>query len=167
MEIHQYRSGMTIYKSTVLPIIGYADFVHDQNIIYINKKLHTIQNQYLYIVFNQHMLPYLGRQSSDMLHREARLFRLDHRRHMHLLGYVYLLTHVDDLMDNRDINTRQHEGKMFLIPKTNHSRCEQDPHYRAIVAWNQLPIRTRNVTTKIQLTVSLKTIIVDQYEKLY
>ena len=109
--------AMTIYKSTVLPIIEYADFVHDQNIIYINKKLQTIQNQYLYIVYNQHMLPYLGRQSSDILHREARLFRLDHRRHMHLLSYAYLLTHVDDLMDNRDINTRQHEGKNVSYPK--------------------------------------------------
>ena len=42
----------------ILPIIEYADFVYDNNIKYINQKLQPLQNQGLYIAFNQHILPY-------------------------------------------------------------------------------------------------------------
>ena len=45
--------ALTIYKSTVLPIIEYADFVYDQNIKFVNKKLQTLQNQGLHVVYNQ------------------------------------------------------------------------------------------------------------------
>ena len=86
---------------------------------------------------------------------------------MHLLSYAYILTHTDELLDMRDINTRQHEGKMFLIYKLNHFRCVHDPSYRAITAWNQQPIHTRNVTSKDKLLTALKANIENPYIKVY
>ena len=74
-----FEAAMTIYKSTILPIIEYADVVYDYNIAHINQKLQGIQNQGLYVVFDQHTIPFLQRESTETLHREARLFRLTHR----------------------------------------------------------------------------------------
>ena len=51
-------AALTIYKRTILPIIEYADFICDQDIIYFNKKLQKFQNQALYISYNQHVLSY-------------------------------------------------------------------------------------------------------------
>ena len=86
---------------------------------------------------------------------------------MHLISYVYLLTNKVELLDKRDINTRQHEGKLFVIPEKNHFKRVQDPQYRASVAWNQLSVQIRNVTTKKQLVTSLKSKIVSPYMKIY
>ena len=38
------ETALTIYKSTILPIIEYADFVYDYNIKYLNDKLQFFQN---------------------------------------------------------------------------------------------------------------------------
>ena len=45
------NTAITIYKSTILPIIEYADFVYDLNIKFVSKKLQTLQNQGLSIFF--------------------------------------------------------------------------------------------------------------------
>ena len=56
------NAAATIYKSTILSIIGYADFY----IKYNNKKLQTLQNQGLYIVFNEHILSYNDKSSTEI-----------------------------------------------------------------------------------------------------
>ena len=48
--------ALTIYKSTILPLIEYADFVHDHNIKYVNKKLQSLQNDGLSVAYNQHIV---------------------------------------------------------------------------------------------------------------
>ena len=73
-------AAVTIYKSTILPVIEYADFVFDYGIKHVNKQMQSLQNQGLYIVYNQHAFPYLERDSSTSLHRQAKIFRLYHRR---------------------------------------------------------------------------------------
>ena len=70
------NTTVTIYKSTILPIIEYADFVHDYNIKYVSKKLQTLQNQDLSVAHNQHILPFAQRDSSEVLHRNAKVYRL-------------------------------------------------------------------------------------------
>ena len=45
-----------IYKGTILPLIEYADFVFEYGIKYVNKKIQSLQNQGLFIVFNQHVM---------------------------------------------------------------------------------------------------------------
>ena len=51
-------SALLLYKGTILPILEYADFVYDFNIKYISKRIQTIQNTGLYVVYNQHISPY-------------------------------------------------------------------------------------------------------------
>ena len=82
-------TALTIYKSTILPIVEYADFVYDHNIKYVNKKMQGLQNHGLRVVFDQYIIPYYQRQSTETLHSNANLFRLYHRRNLHLLSYAY------------------------------------------------------------------------------
>ena len=159
------ETAITIYKSTILPIIEYADFVYDYNIKYLNDKLQVYQNQCLYTVYNQHRLPYHLKESTETLHRRACLMRLQHRRKSHLLTYAYKLSGRDDLLDNREIHTRRHDGKLFLIPKVNHFKYVQNPSYRAMRDWNTLDIGLRNSVTKEQFVCEFTSQIANPFTK--
>ena len=158
--------AITIYKSTILPIIEYADFVYDHNIKYVSKKLQTLQNQGLNVVYNQHILPYTQRESTETLHRNAKLYRLYHRRNLHLLSYAYKLSLNETLLDKRDIPTRRHVGKLFLIPKHDHYRCSQDPTFRAMCEWNLQPVDVRISNSKSIFLEKLKRLIPNPYMKI-
>ena len=159
------RAAVTIYKSTILPVIEYADFVYDHNIKYLNKKLQGVQNYGLQIAYNQHILHYAEKKSTESLHRDAKLYRLCHRRRLHLLSYAHRLSKVEEYLDKREIHTRHHEGKLFLISKLNHYKCNQDPNYRAMTAWNSLQVNTRNILTREKFISSVKSQIDNPYVK--
>ena len=158
-------TAATIYKSTILPIIEYADFVYDHNIKYVSNKLQTLQNQALSVVHNQHIISYALRDSTEVLHRNIKMYRLCHRRKLHLLSFAYKLSHNVAFLDQRDIPTRQHAGKMFLILKSEHYRYIQNPVYRAMIEWNSLPVDIRNSNSKAIFLRSLKRIIPNPYMK--
>ena len=158
-------TALTIYKSTVLPVIEYADFVFDHNIKYVNKKIQGLQNQGLYTVYNQHIRPYVERESTEILHQRANVYRLIHRRRLHLIGFAYTLSQNVNYLDIRDIRTRQHEGKLFRLYKLDHYRCGQDPTYRAMLEWNSLDVQTRNSTSKSMTIATLKKQIINPFTK--
>ena len=102
-QIRKYinvNAAKTIYESTLLPIIEYADFIYDYNIQYVGKILQNLQNQGLYTVYNQHFLHYTERESTETLHQEANLFRLHYRRKTHLLAFAFSVTKQAGLLDN-------------------------------------------------------------------
>ena len=92
--------ALTIYKSAILPIIEYADFIYDQSVEYVSKQIQSLQNRGLRIVFNQHNKRYDQRMSTTEMHREANLFRLKYRREQHLLTYAFSLKQNPMLVDN-------------------------------------------------------------------
>ena len=160
------NASLKIYKNTILPIIEYADFIYDQRTKYGAQKLQSFQNRGLYIVFNQHFLNYLQKDSSESLHERAKIFRLVHRRRLHLLSYAFRLTGVEDLLDVRDIRTRQHEGLLFRLYKVNHYKCVRDPVYISMSCWNALNVETRNIRIKAVFVSSLKGQIENPYKKI-
>ena len=84
------KAAIMIYKCTILPMLEYADFICDQGLAYLNKSIQKLQNWGLSIAFNQHILPFQQRDSGDTLHRLSGLFRLVHRRKLHLLQFYFL-----------------------------------------------------------------------------
>ena len=116
-----------IYKGTILPIIEYADFVFDYNIQYVNNKLQTLQNQGLYTVFNQHFLNYDLKESSETLHRGSNIIRLEYRRRTHMLSFIYNYRMDQSMLDNREIQTRRHDGILFKEIPLEHYKVKQDP----------------------------------------
>ena len=159
------ESALLVYKCTILPILEYADFVHDFNIKYINNKLQTIQNTSLYIVYNQHNLPFDLKSSTEAIHRRAGIHRLVHRRWLHMLLFIYNYVTDHNLLDVSDINTRRREGILFKIPVYDHYKCRQDPFVKAMNVWNELPVNTRNAVSKSKLRVLLKNSINNPYKK--
>ena len=86
-KIRQYiniEAALLIYKGTILPLMEYADFVIDYGILYMNRKIQSLQNQGLYIVYNQHYMIYDERESTEVLHRRANVIRMSHRRKIHM-----------------------------------------------------------------------------------
>ena len=168
LKIRKYidvSMAKTIYKSTILPILEYADFVYDHDIKYVNKKLQGLQNKRLSVVYNQYIILYYDRDSTETLHRKAKVFRLCYHRRLHLLSFAYRLSKNDLLLHVRDIHTRMQVGKLFWVCKIDHFRSSQDPTYRAMIEWNQLPVAVRSSISKNVFLENLKSLIPNPYMK--
>ena len=159
------KAAILIYKCTILPVIEYADFIHDQGIMYINKAIQKLQNHGLLIAHNQHILPYDRRDSSDTLHRNSRLSRLVHRRKLHLLQFAFKLKEDIALLDLRDIRTRRHVGVLFNIQKSNHYKYPKNPYYRCMIEWNNLSVELSLLKDKDSFTRAIKGTVRDPYVK--
>ena len=159
------RASSLIYKCTLLPALEYADFIQDQGIVYINKTLQKIENQGLQIAYNQHILPYDQRDSSETLHRKSRLFRLIHQRKLHLLQFAFQLKNDITLLDTRNIPTRRRAGIVFKIRKSNHYKFPKDPYYCGMTAWNDLTVNTSLIEDKIAFTRAIKDSVQNPYVK--
>ena len=70
------EAALLIYKTTILPLIEYADYYIDQNIKYVNNQLQNLQNRGLRIALNQHIKRYDERMTTEEMHRAARIPKL-------------------------------------------------------------------------------------------
>ena len=157
---------MLIYKCTILPVLEYADFIQDQGIAYVNKAIQKLQNLGLLIVHNQHILPYDQRDSSETLHRNCNLFRLVHRRRLHLLHFAYRLKDNVLLLDGRDIPTRRRAGILFNIVKSNHYKFPKNPYYRCMIEWNNLTVEISLLPDKESFSRAIKATVRNPYVKM-
>ena len=65
-----------------------------------------------------------------------------------MLSFVFNYRHCDELVDVREVPTRRHDGLLFKEPNIVHHKAKQNPLYRAILAWNSLPVHIRNIEQK-------------------
>ena len=159
------KAAVLIYKCTILPLLEYADFIYDQGIAYVNKSTQKLQNMGLSIAFNQHFLPYAQRDSSEVLHRQSNVFRLIHRRRMHLLQFAFTLKSNEALLDVREIPTRRRVGILFNIVKSNHYKFPRNPYFRCMSEWNGLCADTTLIIDRNQFKKTIKASIQDPYIK--
>ena len=159
------KAGILIYKCTILPVIEYVDFLQDQGILYVNKAIQKLQNFGLLIAYNQHILPFNQRDSSDTLHRNSKMFRLVHRRELHLLQFAFQLKEDASLLDVRDIPTRRHAGTLFVIQKSNHIKFPKNPYYRCMMEWNKLNVDISLIIKKETFTRTIKALVQNPYVK--
>ena len=82
------------------------------------------------------------------------------------LSFVYNYVDDPELIDVRDINTRRREGILFKTLRTDHYKVKQDPLWRAIEGWNELPLHIRKSETKNQLKLLLRNSIVNPLKKI-
>ena len=159
------RAAILIYKCTILPLLEYADFICDQGIAYVNKSLQKLQNMGLSVAFNQHVQPFAQRDSSDALHRQCNVFRLIHRRRLHLLQFALVLKSNRSLLDKRDIPTRRRDGILFVIPKSNHYKFPLNPYYRCMVEWNNLQVDMTLMPNREVFKKAIKANVRDPFTK--
>ena len=154
-----------IYKCTILPVIEYAEFVLDQGIAYINKALQKFQNLCLLIVNNQHFQKFNERDSTETLHRNMKLFKLVHRRHLHLLQFAFTFRTCKDMVDSRNIVTKRRGGVVFKVTHSNHYKFYKNPLYRCSIEWNNLDVRTSLIEEQIEFKNTVKKSIPNPYAK--
>ena len=65
-----------------------------------------------------------------------------------MLSFVLNYRYCDELIDVREVPTRRHDGLLFKEPNIVHHKAKQNPLYRAILAWNSLPVHIRNTEQK-------------------
>ena len=159
VKIRKYLNtyaALTIYKSTILPIFYYADFIYDQQIKYSNKLLQQLQNRALRIIYNQHIMQYNLRLSTTNLHQRANIYRLVYRRQQHLIHYTFDTKFNHNKVDIRPIPTRAHSTIRLKVTKVKNVRYYRSIECRACQAWNNLERYLTMVKEKTSFKKQLK-----------
>ena len=124
--------------------------------MYMNKALQKIQNLCLLIINNQHFLKFHERDSTKTLHRNSNIFRLVHRRRLHMLQFAFTLRTCDEIVDNRNIITRRRGGIVFKVTHTNHYKFYKNPLYRCAIEWNNLDVSTSLIENKTEFKSAIQ-----------
>ena len=103
--------------------------------------------------------------SSEDLHQQSKIFRLIHRRRLHLLQFAYTLKLNESLLDLRDIPTRRRVGIIFNIVKSDHYKFPRNPYYRCMIEWNSLQADVTLLPNREQFKRAIEISIQDPYSK--
>ena len=137
------RAALTVYNSTILPIIDCCDLF--QNLWNVDKlnKLSKLQNCGLRIVFTgrAHLL------DEAEMHAEAKLTVLKARRFFHLLCVMYRKSKCAEYLDRRDIPTRQFDKIQFIVITPVIKKAFKTPNYLGSQLWDLLPLDTQSAPT--------------------
>ena len=137
------RAALMVYKSTILPIIDYNDYFQ---FLWNGNKTHRLQkfqNWALRVVFSE-VQP---RLNEGELHLAAGLDLLSTRRINHLLFLMYNRSKNPDLLDNRDLPTRQFDKVKFKVINPNIKKAFKLPNYLGAQLWDMLPKETQKMPT--------------------
>ena len=141
-KVNQYLNKSTalqIYKSMILPYLDYADVIfHKANVTMLDK-LQRLQNKCLKICagFNRF-------HNTDQLHKTLQTPFLIDRRKAHVLNFMYNRKSKIELLNNREIRTRAHDGPLFNVQIPRCEAFKRSVGYFGSVEWNDLPPEVRN-----------------------
>ena len=143
-----------IYKTCILPILDYADFLVDSGNFYNIDKFNSIQKRCLRIIDN-------GQTHGATIHELMGQYRhteLVDRRSQHLLSLMYRHAQTESNLDNyrSEINLHNNRKIKFKIPKTSLTKVNKSPLYRGVQLWNRLDRDVRRATTKVKFKTMLK-----------
>ena len=131
------RAALTVYKSTILPIIDYNDYFQFLWNAEKSRKLQKVQNWGLRIAFS-------GKRLSELeLHNSANLLYLDNRRKCHLLSVMYQRSKELRYLDNRQLPTRQFDKVKFKVLAPVIKIAFRSPNYLGALLWDLLPRDTQ------------------------
>ena len=121
------RAAITIYKSTILPSLEYADYLVESSRASFGLKLQRLQNRGLRIVEYSHSL--VNRFSVEDLHIRNNIKYLNVRRKHNLLLLMHMLARDSTFLDNQP-HTRQLRGNdkiKFSISRPKTERYVKSP----------------------------------------
>ena len=105
------NAATKIYKSMILPYADYGDIFFTKANSQQLKKLQTLQNRALRIIFL--CLDTMIHTPVVMLHQSAQLPLLAVRREVHLINVMYKMRTNTKFINNRHIRTRLHDAPVF------------------------------------------------------
>ena len=154
------RAATMVYKNMLLPIIEYGDIFLSSASVVNRKRLQTLQNRGLRCALNKGI-----ETSSEDLHYEARLQKLEFRRDQHLLSFMYDQSKIPNLIKPKpkgSIKTRSHRKRLLKARRPKTEKFKRSLAYQGPTKWNSLPepfheARTKDIfKTLINKEVNLK-----------
>ena len=135
------KAALTIYKSTILPIIDYNNYFQMMWNVDKRHRLQKLQNWGLRIVYN-----YFNngpKLNEEEMHNEANLDLLSHRRILHMLNLMFHRSKQGVYLDKRDIHTRQFDKVKFKVITLVIKKAFACPNYLGSKLWDLLPNETQ------------------------
>ena len=152
------RAAITIYKSTILPILEYADYLVENSRASFGLKLQRLQNRGLRIVEYSHSL--VNSFSVEDLHIRNNIIYPNVRRKHNLL-LMHMLARDSTFLDNQP-RTRQLRGNdkiKFSIIRPKTERYVKSPLLRGVKVWGALHASIQKLPTRIMFKAAIKNII--------
>ena len=112
------KAALQVYKSMLVPVLEYGDILLSATTSGNRKKLQTLQNKGLQCALNKGL-----ETSSDDLHQEAKLLKLQYRREHHLLNFMFDWAKDPKMLKSRrsvGVSTRSSLKKSLRVKKTEH-----------------------------------------------
>ena len=131
-----------VYKTMVLPFFDYCDMVYAQATSQCLDKLQRLQNTGIRLCLS---LP--PRSNVSLIHRTAKIPYLKNRRELHAITHMHSRRSCPDLVDNRDIRTRAHDGLLFKLPKPRLETTKRSAYYAGAKCWISLPVSLGKLKT--------------------
>ena len=126
-----FDAANRIYKTMILPIVEYGDVLYDGSSQKLLGKIQTLQNRGLRTVYyKQYHVPVI------LLHEVTGIAKLNLRRKMHLLLFMYKQKSNMDIVNSRIINTRLHDALVFTNKKPNNEKYKNSVLYKGSILWN-------------------------------
>ena len=126
-----FKAVNRIYKTMILPIVEYGDILYDGSNQKLLGKLQTLQNRGLCLIYyRQFHVPVIS------LHEVSGIAKLNLRRRMHLLSFMYTQKNNMDIFNSQIIDTRLHDALVFTYKKPNNEKYKNKVFYKGSVLWN-------------------------------
>ena len=150
------RAAILIYKNMILPILEYGDIFATSLTKHTRKKLQIMQNKALRIALKQR-----NGDSSKILHKEAKLQKLNVRRKVHVLQFVYRKKQDKTLLVRAPTGRVTRSGKKinFKLRKPNTEKYKSSISYYGFKLWNQLPLALQNIDEAICFKYRVKALL--------
>ena len=132
------NTAISIFKLMILPYFDYCDVIYMNACMNSLDKLQRLQNKCLKTCLGLHKLC-----ETKTVHKQASCAFLAPRREAHLCNFMYKRQMKNELLDIRDIRTRQHDAPLFIVPFPNKELYKRSIQYAGSVLWNSLPATTR------------------------
>ena len=151
-------SALKVVKSMILPVIDYGDTLYSVTNKTLMDQLQAAFDRALKTAYFMDE----DKRDVDKLRGKAKVNLLIDRREMHLNSAAFTLSLCNDNIDDRDIRTRAHDGRMLKIIWPRDPLYRRSLEFRLPDTWNNLDIETRNITTVSEFQAWNKKLFLDK-----
>ena len=148
------KAAVLVYKNMILPLLEYGDIFLTGTTVDNRRKLQVLQNKGIRCALNR------DRETSiSDLHSEIQLSKLNKRRELHLLNYMFDLAQNDSNLKklcNLGVKTRSHNKKLLKIRKPVTEKFKKSTAYKGPKNWNELPEEFHHLDTRKQFSGKMK-----------
>ena len=144
--------ALTIYKSKILPYFDYGDIFYNNTYVRTTNKLQKLQNRAIRLC-----LGHDSRYNVALLHQESKIPRLENRRHVHLLNFIYPRSRNHSYTNILNIPLRRYDAPILYEPIPNNESFRRSILYQGAIVWNALPVEKRAIDTHTKFKFFKKT----------